>query len=72
MRSTVLTLWRDAEFREERYAASALTDTPSARRLRSPDLVPMYREMIISGAWWDHVDEVVAPHPRSAARDGPT
>ena len=58
MRSTVLTLWREAEFREERYAACALTDTASARRLRSPDLVPMYREMIISGAWWDHVDEV--------------
>ena len=32
---TVLRLWREAGYREERYAAIALLDTPAARRLRS-------------------------------------
>jgi 3-methyladenine DNA glycosylase AlkD len=51
-------LWDDAEYREERYAATALLDTRAARALRSPDLLPLCRDLIVSGAWWDHVDEV--------------
>jgi 3-methyladenine DNA glycosylase AlkD len=51
-------LWDDAEYREERYAATELLNTASARRLRSMELLPLYRELIVSGAWWDHVDEV--------------
>lgn len=58
LRDTALTLWRGATFREERYAATALTATPSARRLQSAALIEMYAEMIVSGAWWDHVDEI--------------
>ncbi|MHB1526901.1 MAG: DNA alkylation repair protein [Candidatus Dormibacteria bacterium] len=49
-------LWRRAEFREERYAATALTGLKIAHgRL---ELLPLYEEMITVGAWWDHVDEV--------------
>jgi 3-methyladenine DNA glycosylase AlkD len=55
---TALRLWREAEYREERYAATALTGVPAARRLQTTALLPVYREMITSGAWWDHVDEV--------------
>jgi 3-methyladenine DNA glycosylase AlkD len=55
---TALTLWREAEYREERYAATALTDVPAARKLQTSELLPVYGEMITSGAWWDHVDEV--------------
>ena len=55
---TALTLWREAEYREERYAATALTGVSAARRLQTTALLPVYREMITSGAWWDHVDEV--------------
>ena len=50
------TLWQEASFREERYAATALTGLPLARgRL---ELLPLHHEMIVTGAWWDHVDEV--------------
>ena len=55
---TVRELWSGAEFREERYAATALLDTPGARAVRAPELLPFYRELIVSGAWWDHVDEL--------------
>ena len=51
-------MWREATHREERYAATALTAVPAARRLQTTALLPLYREMITTGAWWDHVDEV--------------
>ncbi len=56
--ATVRALWRPAEYREERYAATALTAVPTARRLQTTALLPLYRELITTGAWWDHVDEV--------------
>ncbi|MEV6648516.1 DNA alkylation repair protein [Amycolatopsis sp. NPDC051371] len=56
--ATVLELWRAAEFREERYAAIALSGHRAYRQWQDPELVPMYEEMIVSGAWWDHVDEL--------------
>jgi 3-methyladenine DNA glycosylase AlkD len=55
---TVLRLWREAGYREERYAAIALLDTPAARRLRNPAVLPALRELIVTGAWWDYVDEL--------------
>jgi 3-methyladenine DNA glycosylase AlkD len=56
--ATVRELWSKAEYREERYAAIELLNTTSARRLRSMELLALYRELIVSGAWWDFVDEV--------------
>ena len=56
--ATVRRLWDDAEYREERYAATELLNTASAQRLRSMELLPLYRELIVRGAWWDHVDQV--------------
>jgi 3-methyladenine DNA glycosylase AlkD len=50
------TLWRSAAYREERYAAIALTGLPVARG--ALDLLPLYEEMITTGAWWDLVDGV--------------
>lgn len=55
---TVRELWDEACYREERYAATALLDTPSARAVRSAELLDLYRDFIVSGAWWDHVDEL--------------
>src|SRR3954463_426935 len=49
-------LWRSAAYREERYAAIALTGLPVARG--ALELLPLYEEMITSGAWWDLVDGV--------------
>jgi 3-methyladenine DNA glycosylase AlkD len=53
-----LTLWRDAAFREERYAAVALTGLRSFAAYRTMASVPMFEEMIVSGAWWDFVDAI--------------
>lgn len=50
-------LWDEAEYREERYAASALCGLPMARGRW--ELVPLHRHVIVTGAWWDHVDETV-------------
>ena len=55
---SVLRLWREAGYREERYAAITLLDTPAARRLRDPALLHTLRELIVTGAWWDYVDEL--------------
>ncbi|MFQ1000459.1 DNA alkylation repair protein [Modestobacter sp. SSW1-42] len=49
-------LWRGAAHREERYAAVALTGLPLARTALA--LLPLYEEMITTGAWWDLVDGV--------------
>jgi 3-methyladenine DNA glycosylase AlkD len=57
-RGTVLSLWRDAEYREERYLAIDLTGHQRYAAWQTPDLLPMYEELIVTGAWWDYVDEV--------------
>jgi 3-methyladenine DNA glycosylase AlkD len=49
-------LWDAASYREERYLATAL-----ARRLApDPAGLPRYRHWIVTGAWWDHVDEIAS------------
>ncbi|MGV9298975.1 DNA alkylation repair protein [Amycolatopsis sp. NPDC003676] len=55
---TVLALWREAEYREERYAAIDLSGHRAYRRWQDPGLLEMYEELIVTGAWWDYVDEV--------------
>lgn len=57
-RATVLRLWREAEFREERYLALDLTGHRRYASWQTPELVPLYEELIVTGAWWDYVDEV--------------
>jgi 3-methyladenine DNA glycosylase AlkD len=56
--ATARTLWDAATHREHRYAATELTNVQSARKLQTPELLPLYEHMIVSGAWWDHVDTV--------------
>lgn len=58
--STTRTLWDEAEYREERYAAIALTGHRTARRWQDLDTIPLYEHMIVTGAWWDHVDELAS------------
>ncbi|MGC5016153.1 DNA alkylation repair protein [Streptosporangium sp. DT93] len=53
-----LTLWREAEYREERYAAIELTGFRLYRAFQTTDTLPMYEEMIVTGAWWDYVDDL--------------
>ncbi|MEW5740171.1 MAG: DNA alkylation repair protein [Myxococcota bacterium] len=58
--AAVRALWHGAKFREERYAALELLSRPWARKLESPDALPLYEELISTGAWWDLVDELAA------------
>lgn len=57
-RKDALALWRGAKYREERYAAIELTGHRKARSFQTLETLPMYEEMIVSGAWWDYVDAV--------------
>jgi 3-methyladenine DNA glycosylase AlkD len=59
-RADVLGLWRAATHREERYAAIALARHRGARPFQTLAALPMYEEMIVTGAWWDFVDELAA------------
>ena len=52
------TLWRGAQYREERYAALELARTGAHARLFDLSLLPVYQEMLISGAWWDYCDDI--------------
>lgn len=51
-------LWSGARFREERYAAIALTGLRAARPFQRADALGLYEELIVSGAWWDYVDAI--------------
>ncbi len=57
-RASVLALWRGAVYREERYAAVVLARLPRYRGFRDLRALPMYEELIVTGAWWDFVDEI--------------
>ena len=55
-KDTVLAIWREARFREERYGAIQLCADRRARPYQTMEALPMYEEMIVTGAWWDLVD----------------
>ena len=57
-RRAVLGLWRGARFREERYCAIELTGVRRFGRFQDLAALPMYEEMIVTGAWWDLVDGI--------------
>ncbi|WP_019203393.1 DNA alkylation repair protein [Tsukamurella sp. 1534] len=56
LRDAVVDLWDGAQYREERYAAQNLLRGALGRGDLS--LLPLHRHMAVTGAWWDHVDEV--------------
>ena len=71
--ATMQALWRTARYREERYAAMELARVGSHARLQAGlGLLPVFEEMIVSGAWWDYCDDIsghalaglLARHPR--------
>lgn len=57
-RDTCLALWREATYREERYAAIELTGHRRYRAHQTPATMPMYEHFIVDGARWDYVDAV--------------
>lgn len=72
LRGAARTLWDEAQFREERYAALALL---GLRPLRGhADLIPLIAHMVRTGQWWDITDELahrvaelLDAHPAEAA-----
>ena len=75
-RETVLELWRDAEYREERYSALDLAGLNQYVDFRTFSILPMFEEMVVTGAWWDYVDgiathrlrELLERYPRGMSR----
>ena len=70
-RRDVLALWRGARHREERYGAIALSGDRRARAFQTPAVLPMYEEMIVTGAWWDYVDEIASHRLGALLRSHP-
>ena len=60
----VLDLWRNARYREERYASIELAGAKAYKPFRTLDTLPLYEEMVVTGAWWDYVDDIAAHHLR--------
>lgn len=56
----VLNLWRPARFREERYAALYLAGDKRGRPYQTVSSMKLYEELIVTGAWWDYVDDIAA------------
>jgi 3-methyladenine DNA glycosylase AlkD len=56
---TMLALFREARFREERYAAVELPRLSAAhRKLVDVSLLPVAQALIRESAWWDLVDDL--------------
>ncbi|GAA4729733.1 DNA alkylation repair protein [Nocardioides endophyticus] len=55
--SAVGALWDGATHREERYAALAVARHRRARGWLAPESLPLFRHLVVTGAWWDLVDE---------------
>ena len=70
-RSQVLYLWRNARFREERYAALYLAGDRRARPFQTTSAMKMYEELIVTGAWWDYVDDIASHRVGPILKDYP-
>jgi 3-methyladenine DNA glycosylase AlkD len=55
-------LWDRAGYREERYAAMALASHRLYRSYQDPATMPLYRHLVVTGAWWDYVDSLASHH----------
>lgn len=56
--ATVRALWDPAEHREERYAAIAVARHRGARPWHDAASLPLFAHLVVTGAWWDLVDEI--------------
>jgi 3-methyladenine DNA glycosylase AlkD len=59
-REACLAIWRNAQYREERYAAIDLAEYRLYDEFQTLSTLPMYEEMIVDGAWWDYVDRIAS------------
>ena len=58
--AAVRRLWDEATHREELYAALAVLRDRRYAEHRDPDVLPLYRHVLVTGAWWDVVDDTAA------------
>jgi 3-methyladenine DNA glycosylase AlkD len=58
--ATVRALWQGATHREERYAALALAGHRGYLSYQDPGTLDLYRELVVTGAWWDFVDTLAS------------
>ena len=56
--ATIRVLWDEAAYREEWYAAIALARHRSYRRWVDSESMTLWRHLVVTGAWWDVVDDV--------------
>lgn len=57
---TVRELWDGATHREERYAALTLARARRYREYLDPAALPLLEHLVVTGAWWDLVDDVAS------------
>lgn len=69
--ATVRELWDGATHREERYAALAIGRHRAARTWLDAGSVPLFRHLVVTGAWWDLVDETAQHLVRPALESHP-
>jgi len=69
--ATVRALYDEATHREERYAALALLAVRTARPWHDVALVPLIEHLVVTGAWWDLVDEIAGRHVAPLHRADP-
>jgi 3-methyladenine DNA glycosylase AlkD len=67
--ATIRGLWDEVAYREEWYAAIALARYRTYRPWVDSESMPLWRHLIVTGAWWDVVDEV-ATHLVREVLDG--
>ena len=53
-------VWDGATHREEWYVALALARHRAARPWQDPGALDLYRHLVVTGAWWDVVDEIAS------------
>lgn len=56
--ATIQALWDEATHREERYAALALARHRAYRSWPDAGSLDLYAHLVVTGAWWDLVDEI--------------
>jgi len=57
-----LRLWRDAKFREERYVCLGILGQRRYANWRDAAMLPVYEELVTTGAWWEFADEIASRH----------
>jgi 3-methyladenine DNA glycosylase AlkD len=57
---TVRRLWDEAGYREEWYAALGVARHRLYREHQDVDTLDLYRHLVVTGAWWDVVDDIAS------------